>query len=227
MAGFQTIGLAIHKFNTCFDTIYKTIQSIEVKAEFDALQTVMKCAPVYAKFISHSTNADSLIWNFGDGTKISSSVPLVGNIYKKNTDSEKGYTISLIAKSKEGCSDTVTKPNYMKIIGPVPDFSLQNFVGCTPLNVKIIDKSINIFKYYISYGDNTANDSVAGNHTYTISNPNLDFETYLPKLYSVDILGCVAAFESKDTIVVNANPKARFIFNEFVQMRPSKLLIKQ
>lgn len=216
VAGFQTIGLAIHKFNTCFDTIYKTIQSIEVKAEFDALQTVMKCAPVYAKFISHSTNADSLIWNFGDGTKISSSVPLVGNIYKKNTDSEKGYTISLIAKSKEGCSDTVTKPNYMKIIGPVPDFSLQNFVGCTPLNVKIIDKSINIFKYYISYGDNTANDSVAGNHTYTISNPNLDFETYLPKLYSVDILGCVAAFESKDTIVVNANPKARFILNDTI-----------
>ncbi|MFM9944438.1 MAG: gliding motility-associated C-terminal domain-containing protein [Bacteroidia bacterium] len=213
-AGTQRIGLIANKFNTCFDTIYKTVKSIVVKADLEAVQTVMKCAPVYAKFISHSKNADSLIWNFGDGNKITTSDSFVANIYNKNTESDKGFTLTLIAKSKEGCQDTMVKSNYMKIIGPVPMFSLKNFVGCSPIEVELIDKSKEVFKFSINYGDGTANDTVSGKHTYTTKNSDNIFESYLPKMYATDILGCVAVFESKDTITVNTNPESNFMLSD-------------
>ncbi len=214
--GIQKIGLVADKFNVCFDTVYKSIRSIVVKANLEAVQTVMKCAPVYAKFLSHSINADSLIWNFGDGNKITTSDSFVANIYKKNTGSDKGYTLILIAKSNEGCSDTMVKQNYMKIIGPVPEFSLQNFKGCTPVEVNFINNSKEVYKYYINYGDNTANDTITGKHIYTLKNIDAVFETYMPKMYASDIVGCVAVYESIDTIKIIANPKSIFTLSDTI-----------
>lgn len=210
------IGLVANKLNFCFDTTYRNIKSIIVKANLIALETNMKCAPVYAQFESYSKYADSLKWNFGDGNIVTTTDSYVANIYRYNTGSLKGFDISLIAQSNEGCSDTILKKDYVKVTGPVPSFKLVNNEGCEPLNVVFKNTSSDVFKHYLNYDDGTPLDSNFGKYTYNIISKGLNIQKYRPRMYAVDSLGCKAEFESPDTVVVKQNSKANFVISDSI-----------
>ncbi|MFM9945317.1 MAG: PKD domain-containing protein, partial [Bacteroidia bacterium] len=161
-SGDQRIGLVAIKSNYCFDTIFKMVRSIIVKAELISPEPYLKCAPVYAQFISKSQNADSLKWDFGNGNFVITKDTLVANIYNKNSGSLKGYDITLIAKSNEGCSDTIVKSGYIKVVGPIPSFELYNFTGCEPLNVQFKNTSTDVFKHFLNLSDGSPLDSAFG-----------------------------------------------------------------
>lgn len=210
------VGLIASKFDKCFDTVYRNIKSIVVKSNFKAIETVMKCSPVYAQFISKSTYADSLIWNFGDNNKVTTTDTFVANIYRKNTGMKNGYEVSLIAKSNEGCSDTLTRKDYIKVVGPVPKFEMQNNVGCEPLNVIFINKSEDVFTHYLSYDDGSMLDTAIGLHTYNIENRGNLTEEHIPVLYAIDSLGCKAEFVSDKPVVVKQTSWASFTVSDSV-----------
>ena len=204
-----TIELIASKENTCFDTMSKTLQSIIVQSGFELADTHLFCAPAYAQFNTFSVNADTFFWDFGDDSKITTTDKQIANIYNRNTGFNDGFDVSLISKSYLGCADTLTRDNFVKVFGPVPDFEVVNPVGCEPLEVGFVNKSTSVKDYFFNFDDNTQLDSTQkfDKHVYHVLTTNLR-QTYIPSLYVRDSLGCAAVYESPDTVVVLKSPTA-------------------
>lgn len=197
--------------NICFDTISRSFEIIEVIAQFTAVDSFLQCAPVFAEFQSTSLRADTLIWDFGQGELFKTISSSAGTIYLKNSGWEKGYDISLVAKNNEGCYDTLLRENYLVVAGPLPFFEMENFVGCEPLAVTFIDKSIDESYAYMNYNDGSTLDSskngaIFGPHTYTVQTANVLEEVIHPSIIVYDSLGCTAIFEPEDSIVIYRSP---------------------
>ncbi|MFT7590889.1 MAG: hypothetical protein ACI9UJ_000807, partial [bacterium] len=202
------INLIASKNNECFDTATQMVRSIVVTSAFEMADTHLFCAPAYAQFNTLSENADTFFWNFGDGTFITTTDTFIANIYHRNTGFDKGFDVSLTSKSYLGCSANVKIKDAIRVFGPVPDFEIKNFVGCEPLQVDFINKSIDASEYYLNFDDNTPLDSVNfDQHVYRVQNAGMS-QRYIPSLYVKDSLGCAAAIESSDTVYVLKTPIA-------------------
>ncbi|MFT4521355.1 MAG: gliding motility-associated-like protein [Bacteroidia bacterium] len=211
--GKYTVNLIAEKFNTCFDTATKDIESIVVVSNFELENEDLFCAPAYAQFKANCQNADTLIWDFGDGSNFKTTDTSVANIYLNNTGKSIGHTISLIAANNFGCSDTLIKQNLVKIIGPVPRFEVNNQKGCEMLGVGFVDRSEGVYSYLMNFNDGSALDSLGiGTHYYSISN-GLDSQSFIPSLMATDSLGCSAVYVSEDTILVKKSPKISINLN--------------
>lgn len=206
-AGLFTIQLVASRNNMCSDTVEYHVESQEVISDFIAIDTHLFCAPVYAQFQAKSVGADSFLWSFGDGTTIASVDRNIANIYNKNSGWSDGFDIQLISKNKLGCADTIVKNDLVKVLGPIPEFVMENNYGCDPLEVKFVDKSRDVHSYLMDYRDGTTLDSTGlFSHTYTIENSG-DRQSYRPALYAKDSLGCVAIFEPNDLVSVLRRPE--------------------
>ena len=202
------INLIASKRNECFDTATKIVRAVVVKSAFEMADTHLFCAPAYAQFNTLSENADTFFWDFGDGSLITTTDTFIANIYHRNTGFDKGFDVTLTSKSYLGCSDEITIKDAIRVFGPVPDFEIKNFVGCEPLQVDFVNKSIDAAEYYLNYDDNTPLDSTSfKSHEYTVQNSGMS-QRYIPSLYVKDSLGCAAAIESSDTVFVLKTPKA-------------------
>ena len=69
----------------CSDTTTQEFEIVQVKASFNAVDTFLKCAPIYAEFESTSLDADTLIWNFGIGDNFKTTRVNAGYIYRRNS----------------------------------------------------------------------------------------------------------------------------------------------
>ncbi len=82
------------------------------------------CSPHEVAFTNSSTNANTFIWNYGDGNTTNDYSGY--NVFTNNSTKDTTYTVILTASSAHGCSDTdttsvtvyrVPKPDF----DPVPD----------------------------------------------------------------------------------------------------------
>ncbi len=202
------IRLIANKDNECYDTMERLVSGIQVVSDFEVTDTHLVCAPAYAQFKTLSTNADTFFWSFGDGNKLVTTDRAIANIYNRNTGLSNGYNVTLVSKSYLGCTDKVVKPDALKVFGPIPDFEITNTKGCEPLQVNFINKSTDFATYFLNYDDNSDLDSITFNvHEYKVQNSSTS-QQFVPSLYIRDSLGCAAAIESKDTIVILRSPKA-------------------
>lgn len=210
--GIYTLRLIAGKNNACFDTAEYTFEAIEVKAAFHSLDTELTCAPVYAQFVSTSKNADDLVWNFGDGEEFITTLPNAGHVYFKNSGWDRGFDVNLIARSREGCSDTLKKPGYVWVKGPVPDLKLKNLYGCEPLDVLLENQSRDAVLFISDFGNGATRDSsgIRTSFTYHIDKDFLDTQYFKPVFYAYDSLGCMARFEPDTQIMVKRSPDIRW-----------------
>jgi gliding motility-associated-like protein len=208
------VSQIVSKGNLCFDTAWQTIKSIEVKSKFSLSDTLLYCAPAYAQFEAIAIDADTFIWNFGDGESLKTTDVQIANIYKRNSGWANAYTITLISKSALGCSDTVVIKDALQIIGPVPKFSMSNFSGCEPLTVRFVDLSEDAFFSYMNYNDGSPLDSNGiDSHEY-IREIADDIQIFNPSFYAIDQLGCAAVYEPNDSVRVIRSPKAELSSND-------------
>ena len=49
------------------------------------------------------------------------------------------YTVTLTITDVRGCISTITKPNIIRVWGPISNFSFSPVAGCKPLNVNFTD----------------------------------------------------------------------------------------
>ena len=206
--------------NICSDTSYYPFEVIGVIADFEAIDSFQSCAPVYAEFVSKSSFADTLIWDFGIGDIFKTTSILSGVIYSNNSGLINGYDITLIAKNELGCADTLVKEDYMVVAGPLPKFTMTNFIGCEPLAVTFIDESEDESYFYMNYNDGSMLDSskndqnIIGPHIYTIQSPDALRQTVMPSIIVYDSSGCASIFEPEDSIEIFRSP----ITNSFLPM---------
>jgi len=201
----------VHRDSVCFDSLSQSFKVVEVIASFEGTDTFLRCAPVYAQFKSLSKNADSLFWDFGDGTKEVTTSSSAGHIYKKNSGWNKGFDISLVAQSKYGCSDTAVKDNYLVVQGPVPYFEANYTFGCEPLEVSFTNQSRDAVQSILNYNDGTSpeysnNPNYIFEHAFK-NNPDSTITEFFIELLAYDSLGCAATYSMPTPIRVRKTPK--------------------
>lgn len=223
--GNYWVTLIAEKNGICFDTLSVGFEAIEVLANFETLDTLLTCAPVYAQFISTSKNADRLIWNYGDGQQFVTKSPNSGHIYSANSGWSEGFDVELLAENDEGCSSTLKREDYVWVLGPVPKVILSNYKGCDPLEVTLTDKSRDAVKYIVDFGDNKAWDStyLTTMHTYNFSKINSDTQSFVLRLFTYDSLGCIAEYEPFEKIELYRKPTIDKVIDSTVVCNPSEV----
>lgn len=77
-------------------------------------------------------------WKWGD-KRDSSLIQHPGHTYLDA--SEEGYTIRLFVETKQGCKDSITIPNMVKILGPRADFEVLRDEVCIGTEIKFVDRT--------------------------------------------------------------------------------------
>jgi PKD repeat protein len=120
-----------------------------------------------AQFSSSTTNTDSYLWDFGDGTI--STEPNPTHVYNLSGT----YTVSLSITNECG---TVVITEEVGVMRPIPQVSfttedLQQ--GCAPLTVNFINQSANANSYLWVFSGGSPGSSTEENPTITYSTPGV------------------------------------------------------
>jgi len=173
--------------NGCGDT--SLLQNVVILPPKAIFTFTLSCTNYYTvQFTSTSDGADSLFWNFGDGSMDSSNI-----INPIHTYTATGpYTVSLTAYNyATGCSNTITAT--FTIAEPIASYSVAATTGCYPFSVILTSTSQDAFTYYWDLGDLSSiiDTSTADTAAYTYNNTGQYFVT----LIITDVNGC------KDTLI--------------------------
>jgi gliding motility-associated-like protein len=202
--GVYRVGMVASKKKICPDTAFREVEMIETVADFKTEDTLLFCAPVYAQFQSLSKFADSLQWEFGDGTSFITVDQNVANIYKTNLGKDEGFDVTLVARNKIGCSDTMVKKDLVFVTGPVPDFTVDKLTGCDTLDVKITNNSKEFAHLVMDYRDGSQTDTTSDLiHRYTHTVAGDESMTFRPRMIVTDESGCVATKELDTVITIH------------------------
>lgn len=102
-------------------------------------------------------------WDFGDGTTSTDYSP------SKNYPVKGIYTVKLIVKDNNGCTDSIKK--QIKVSSVSADFtfttSFVNNSGCPPVIARFTNKSVNYSSSYWDFGDGSFSTLDNPAHTYT------------------------------------------------------------
>lgn len=136
--------------------------------------TLKGCMPVEIVFTNSSTpSGDSVTWNFGDGTTISSTSGSTSHIFTNSGD----YDISLTS-FENGCSDTKTQLQMIHVY----DNAIAEF-SSSPTEVTIFDPivyftnlSSNASAYLWNFGDNSSSTLANPTHIYASEPRSFDVQ---------------------------------------------------
>jgi gliding motility-associated-like protein len=212
-AGNHYLSLIASHKNQCRDTFTVLLTAYQVFADFYTPDSIAYCAPRVINFLNTSTDAVTNYWSFGDGqTGVSYFNNMAGNLYFKNRKSP-GYDVQLICENVVGCRDTLQRKGYIRIVGPIPDFTISGNFGCEPLQVTFTNKSTDFKRVLLDYDDGEVLDSnLVLSHKYKVSDKSVSLQYYKPRLLLYDSLGCSALAISSDTVKVKKNAEAEHIF---------------
>jgi len=154
--GTYDITLAIKDTKGCVDTITvpSTAKITSAKAGFFADTLYCPNAPVP---FTDSSKGNNLIysWDFGDG----SAAPTAPGSTDQNpvhpyANNGQYYSVKLKVTDGTGCSDSVTRSNYIHIQQPIASFILQDSTGiCVPLQASFIPTGKFYDSLYWNFGD--------------------------------------------------------------------------
>lgn len=167
-----------------------------VNADYVSDVTYM-CQPGIANFTDLSSgvpNVVSWFWDFGDGTTSTDQNP---SHYFAATGS---YDITLIATNADGCSDTLVRPGYIRVMDdPMALFTVNTQNACFPAAIAFTNQSTadtTIASLLWVFDDGTT--STDQNPTRNYSNPG----TYNVQLIVTTVMGCKDTFEMPITLYV-------------------------
>lgn len=193
----------------CFDTLlYAGYANVSFPiADFSYFGN-FSCAPMIVEFTDLSSDATSLIWDFGDGAI--STIANPNHVYNVP-----GYfDVSLTAMDSIGCTHTKTMPNAVFVPGPIADFTASQTTICDSGIVQFTDMSSSAVSWSWTFGD--------GNFS-NIQNPNHMFGThgwYTVALIVQDSMGCTTSAIMDTMITVLESPKAFFTVSDTLGCSP-------
>ncbi|MEI7595494.1 MAG: PKD domain-containing protein [Bacteroidota bacterium] len=205
-SGFYTVTLITSNSIGCIDTLVKNNYinvSTGVAVNFTADNTEDCVVPFTVNFTDNSVGAASWLWNFGDGTTSNSQNP-------SHTYTNLGnYNVTLIASNANGCSDTLVKANYIKILKPTANYTATPTQGCHPLQVNFTNTSTSanpIVDYRWDFGDGTTFNGLFPDPMHV----PMDTGSYTVTLVIVDSKGCTDTVVKPNYINVGMPPVIDF-----------------
>lgn len=211
---FNTYNVTLTVSNdTCSHSITKPIRVFNETPDFHATYT-SACRRNTFYFLADVANLSNIVryqWDFGDGTFWDSDISGAGDAPHNYYANSGYYTVRLITTDIYGCKDTVLKPNYIRINGPIANFNGTNLSGCKGLTSTFTDLSTNdgisnIVSWRWDFGDGIIQTFASGptfSHTYSNAG------TYTVKLVVTDAGGCSDSLTIPN-YVITTDPHALF-----------------
>ena len=192
-AGTYAIKL-VSDFGACKDSVTKTIAVLpRPAAAFTAANTESCQAPLSVSFTSSSRDAVSYKWLFGDGSSSTAQQPT--HVYQQRGQ----YDVTLVVTGANGCTDSITKSGFVKILPAQVQVTNLPQEGCVPLlfTPSVQVNSVEpVTAYHWEFGDGSSSDDAVP--TYTYSKPGV----YTVKLFYTTRGGC------KDSVIYSYSVKA-------------------
>lgn len=206
-AGTYSISMTATDASGCTDTFTGLVTVNQTPTANFIGDTLNSCGyPLTVNFTNQSTGATDYIWDFGDGTPISTALN-PSHIYSGPGQ----YTVTLTAINSAGpCQDSTVKLSYINIIPPVAGFVQPPDSGCIPLTINFSSTSSSpldpISSYYWDFGDGSTATSATGliSHTYTVAG------TYSPVLIITTSAGCTDTIACPGCVKAGIGPTAIF-----------------
>jgi PKD repeat protein len=164
--GTYTITLVAANQSNCFDT---TQQQITVYP-FATLQSVSVtpadgCQPLNVQFYANATNANSFVWNFGDGSSQATTQPFTSHLY---TDTGT-FSVVIQIYSYSACGDTFVLPDTVHVeVVPKAGFDYLINENTDPENgtVQFVNTSVNSTSYEWNFGDGVTSTDTNPSHMF-------------------------------------------------------------
>lgn len=202
--GWFTTTLTVNNRHGCYDTYSKDIKVYPlVTASFRG--DLDGCHPLNVEFIDMSLGADTYQWSFGDGNYSNENEP--ENLFFNNSHVDiEEYTVNLTTTSEFGCQDSVERivTVYPK---PKSEFTLDEFEGCSPLNIRFNNLSIGNDSNLWNFGNGTSDNS-ANVFYRTFENQSNNPVNFDVSLIAENIHGCTD--QSNQTLLVFPEVTASF-----------------
>ncbi|MEL6922690.1 MAG: PKD domain-containing protein, partial [Bacteroidota bacterium] len=198
--GTYTVCLSLTDINGCTDRLcldnYVTIA--DPVASFSITDAYASCPPLIAEFVNSSQNADKWEWDFGDdsGTADLENPP---HVYTQPGS----YTVSLVASSTPGCTDTLVLEDLIRLDGPTGTFDFEVDSSCVPVKITLMGASDDEYEYVwdLGNGDLITRPGRLAQDTfvYYYEEPGI----YTPKLRLIDVsTDCEVVVEPDEDVFV-------------------------
>ncbi|OQP49411.1 PKD domain-containing protein [Niastella populi] len=159
--GSYTVKLVITTASGCTDSVVVR-NGVEAasrpRADFTATPREV-CRSQAIQFINQSSPADQWLWIYGDGGHSTEKQP-------SNRYGDTGYFKVTLIVTNKGCSDTMIRPNYVRIYPPVARFAVR--MNCADKYQRTFtDSSIAAQSWHWDLGDGTTSNNKSPVHRYT------------------------------------------------------------
>lgn len=212
--GYHDVTLIGIDQRGCTDTLTLTqaVYVEQLNLEFMADRTTGTCPPLNVNFTNLTTgNVDSVIWNFGDGTRSFQNNP--SHIY-----SYPGcYDVSLIAFHRDGCVDTLVKPCYINIAGPTGSLSFNPSPVCFGDTVTFTVNIDSAAVVFLDLDDGLLSNFLGQNTTGSVDFKHVysDSGYFDPVVVVQDVGGCRVTLPADSNIRVLQLPSAQIAPSAF------------
>jgi gliding motility-associated-like protein len=181
----------VNSYGSCADSVTKQITVLGLPtSDFNAADVTDCKVPFTVNFSDLSTGATGWSWNFGDGGTSTLQNP-------SHTYTALGnYNVTLIATGANGCSDSVVKNQFVRVLAPVVAINGLPLEGCVPFAISPtpnVTTTDGIASYLWDFGDGGTSTLANPTHTYVLQG------TYTVKLFITTNDGC-----TDSSIFVNA-----------------------
>lgn len=205
-AGQYTVTVNISDPGGCQVTrqIPVTVEQLP-SVDFTVVDTPIGCSlPFTVDFVNQSSGANSYFWNFFTGNPNSSTQASPTFTYTTGDS----FAVRLTAYGNGGCTNSLTKKNYIRIRPIDPGFEADLEGGCAPLTVTFSDTSSShypITNWQWDFGDGSTGTGANPQHTYLTAG-----------LYDVTMIvtnskGCTDTLVTQEYIAVGTKPTANFV----------------
>ncbi|MDI9364667.1 MAG: PKD domain-containing protein [Flavobacterium sp.] len=180
----------------CADTLVQIIPVKKIGLQFTHTTSYVNqsnCPPLVVSFETVLQRANTISWNFGDGTT-------AGNILTPtHTYAKPGvYTITLYGYGNNNFVDSVSDVIVVK--GPYAYLTSNAVISCLPFTITLEAHTVNAASFIWDFGDgslSSVQDTIASHQYLT---PGI----YQPVLIMKDSAGCSAAFGLPTTVLVDS-----------------------
>ncbi len=203
-----TVSLKVTAQNGCVDSITKVFIPTALNSNFKISDT-LGCAPLSVSFTNKAVHSVHSYWSFGDGD--TSSIASPNHTYT----SEGVYTVQLITMSLDGCRDTTTYQNSIRVSSIQANYSNAFSSSCAPMLVNFVDLSNHAISWKWRFGDgmtSTArnplkiyNNSGGFDVSLSVTN-NEGCKDTLTLKNDIFVPGPITNFSVSDSVVCGINP---------------------
>ncbi|MBS1509873.1 MAG: PKD domain-containing protein [Bacteroidetes bacterium] len=206
--GVYTVSLKVKDSEGCVDATVQSNALIISKpvAAFSSMDTLF-CPGKPISFSNTSTGPGlQYTWYFGDGTTSNAATPV------HNYLADGLYTIKLVVTDQYGCTDSLTYPDYIRIVSPHAIFAMSDSVGtCPPMLVTFTNNSQNYTAVNWDFGDGTSTQTDNPTHFYTTPG------VYFAKLTVTSPGGCTDVMQKQ---ILLRGPLGTFTYDPIGGCKP-------